>query len=475
MGRALFPIKKEHFEKMKKALLPLIAVLSCSLPAFAEQTDLSDQKNISVTVYNQNLALVKDVRTVKLRSGSLDLRFKDVASNIDPTSVSFKSLSDPKAFSILEQNYEYDLITPERLMEKYLNKEVDLLQPSGIQRATLLSSNEGYVYKIGERIHLQPPGQVILPKLPENLVSRPTLVWTLDNRKAMDHTVEASYLTGGLEWSVNYVLLADKDDRQVDLTGWVTLNNNSGAEYRNADLTLVAGDVHRAQRQSPLPMAAKTRMDSSSGGGFQEAPLFEYHSYHLARPATLKDRQIKQLTLLDAKGVPVVKRFFFQPNSYPVWYQSSERQKAKVSVSLEFPNSKAANLGMPLPKGLMRVYQADASNQLQFVGEDAIDHTPRDERVRIKLGEAFDLVGERWQTNFKRLGEHSSEASYKISLRNHKNVPVTVNAVEKLGGDWDIVEKSQDFTKTDSNTVEFKVDLPSGQERTLSYTVRTTY
>ncbi|HEY9765487.1 MAG TPA: hypothetical protein V6C82_03950, partial [Chroococcales cyanobacterium] len=285
--------------RKEKILFPLIVAMSMPLPVLAEQSDLSNQKNVSVTVYNQNLGLIKDVRTIKLKSGSLDLRFMDVASGIDPTSVSFKSLSDPKSIDILEQNYEYDLITPERLMEKYLNKEIDILQPTGIQRATLLSTNSGYVYKINDRVHLQPPGQVILPKLPENLVARPTLVWTLNNKKAMDQLVEASYLTSGLDWKVNYVLKSDKDNKNIDLTGWVTLNNNSGAEYRNADLTLVAGDIHRAEPEVPEESMYKSRMeeDSVAAPGFKEAPLFEYHSYHLEHPTTLKDRQTKQLTL----------------------------------------------------------------------------------------------------------------------------------------------------------------------------------
>ncbi len=446
------------------------------LPVFAEQSDLSSQKNISVTVYNRNLGLVKDVRTIKLKGGNLDLRFIDVASGIDPTSVSFKSLSDPSALSILEQNFEYDLITPERLMEKYLNKEIEILQTGGSQRATLLSTNSGYVYKIGDRVYLQPPGQVILPKLPDSLVSRPTLVWSLNNKKAMDHQVEASYLTSGLDWSANYVLKSSKDNKNIDLTGWVTLNNNSGTEYRNADLTLVAGDVNRVKNERSRSMGgAKRMMEAPAASNFQESPLFEYHSYHLDRPTTLKDRQNKQLTLLDAKEVPVTKRFYFQPSNYPIWHQSSERLKSKVSVFLEFMNSKKGNLGMPLPKGTMRVYQEDNLGKLQFIGEDNIDHTPKDEKVRIKLGEAFDVVGERWQTNYRKLGDRASEASYRVSLRNHKDVPVTVTVVEKLGGDWEITSKSLDYTKTDASTLEFNVGVPANQEKRLDFTVRTSY
>ncbi|MGE5707676.1 MAG: DUF4139 domain-containing protein, partial [Bacteroidota bacterium] len=247
--------------------------------------------------------------------------------------------------------------------------------------------------------------------------------------------------------------------------------------YKNADLTLVAGDVNRVREEMPPRpmMARKSLADAESGAGFQEAPLFEYHSYHLERTTTLKDRQTKQLTLLDAKGIPVTKRFLFQPTAYPLWYRSSDHQKNKVAVMLEFSNNQKSNLGMPLPKGVMRVYQDDPLGRMQFIGEDRIDHTPKDEKVKIKLGEAFDVVGDRWQTEYRELGNNQVEASYKISLRNHKEVPVTVTAIEKAGGDWEVTKKSQDFRKTDSSTLEFDVPIPANAERTVTYPVRVKY
>lgn len=461
---------------------PLQALLAASIgaaaaPALAEQSTLADQKEVAVTVYNENLGLVREVRALKLEAGARELKYADVASGIDPTSVSLRSLSAPQSLSVLEQNYEFDLLTPQSLLNKYVGQMVEIHTPTAVSQAQLLSTNEGQVYKIGDRIYLDPPGRVVLPKVPENLVARPTLVWGLQNDRAGEHRLDVSYLTRGLSWRANYVLVVDEAAAKSNLNGWVTLTNQSGATFQNAQLTLVAGDVNRVREEFQDRVRAPMLMAKSSEAGnqFQSQGLFEYHSYKLNRKTTLKDRQTKQLSLMSAGDVPTKRTYVYDSTRMPVWVQNSTRQSQKVDVFLEFKNDQASRMGMPLPKGTVRVYQADKDKQLQFVGEDAIDHTPRDEKVRIKMGQAFDLVGERAQTGYRVMGDRVVEASYTIKLRNHKDEAVTISALEQMGGDWEVTQKSRAFQKLDSQRIAFEVRVPARQEEVITYTVRTRY
>lgn len=455
---------------MRKCFLVILSYGMISTPAWADQADLSHQKEVAVTVYNNNLGFIKETRIVPLNAGHITLSYRDVASGIDPTSVSLKT-KDP-GIKVYEQNYEYDLITPERLMEKYVGKEIALLRDGRTTKATLLSTNEGYVYKVGEEIHLQPPGQIVLPKLPDNLVSQPTLIWSLDNSKAQAQSLEVGYLTSGMNWQTNYVLSLNPENTQASLAGWVTVNNQSGADYRNAKLTLVAGTPNRVRRGGNAPVMAKMAREEMDE--FTEDSVFEYHSYQLERPTTLKNRQSKQIALLSAKSVPVAKRYVFEAPPVPIWQSTAGKQSAKAQTWIDFNNTKAAQLGFALPKGIVRVYQ-ESQAQWQYVGEDSIDHTPRDEKVSLKVGEAFDIVGDRQQTKYHRLGDRQSESGYRIALRNHKDIPVTVTVVEKLSGDWSVTEKSQDYVKRDAQTLEFTVTIPARQEKVVTYTVKTVY
>ena len=465
-----------------RALLAVSTVMVGSLavsapPATAEQSTLADQREVAVTVYNDDLGLVREVRSVKLEAGARELSFADVAAAIDPTSVSLRSLTAPRGLSVLEQNYEYDLLTPHKLLDKYVGQVVEIHTPAAVSKAELLSTNEGQVYRIGDKIYLDPPGRVVLPRVPENLVARPTLNWTLANDRAGDHRLDVSYLTRGLSWKANYVLVVDEKATKANLNGWVTLNNQSGATYQNAKLTLVAGDVNRVREQFDEVARAPYAMAKSAAGGgqFEERGLFEYHSYALNRKTTLKDRQTKQLSLMTAAEIPTKRQYLFNAPQAPIWVQNRERQTRKVDVLLEFKNDQASRLGMPLPKGTVRVYQADKDAQLQFVGEDAIDHTPKDETIKIKLGQAFDLVGERVQTSYRTLGDRTAESSYRITLRNHKDEAVTITALERLGGDWEITQRSQSFRKLDAQQVAFDVTVAPHKEATVTYTVRTRY
>jgi hypothetical protein len=363
------------------------------------------QRDVMVTIYNGNLGLVKDTREVRLPAGTSEVQFADVAAQIDPTSVHLKSLTDSSGLRILEQNYEYDLLSSQKLLEKYVGRKVRLYQSNGSSLEATLLSTEGPVYDISGQLHVGHHGQIVFPSLPENLVSRPTLMWLLRNASTATQRIEASYLTGGITWKADYVVILNAADDRADLTGWVTIDNRSGSSYAEAALKLVAGDVNRAREDRTRQMmeAAAKSAAAPASRDFVSEGFFEYHLYTLDGRTTLKDKQTKQLTLMAAAGVPVRKELaFFGARDYYRTPHGTPMSNQKVSVFVELTNSKANNLGVPLPKGKVRVYKADQSGSQQLVGEDWIDHTPKDERVRIKMGEAFDVVGERIQRDWKR-------------------------------------------------------------------------
>jgi len=464
-----------------KRLTAFILALALGLPHAAGAAPVAitaaDQREIMVTVYNGNLGLVKDVREVRLDGGVIEAHFADVAAQIDPTSVHLRSLTDPSGLRILEQNYEYDLLSSEKLMEKYVGRKVRLYQPNGTYQEATLLSTRGPVYEINGQIHMGHFGSVVLPALPDNLVSKPTLAWLLRNNRSAPHRVEASYLTAGISWKSDYVMLINAADTRADLTGWVTITNQSGATYRDAALKLVAGDVNRAvsrdDARRALELAAAKPASLAADRDFKSEGFFEYHLYTLDGRTTIKDNQTKQLALLSAADVPVDKRFiYYGAASYHRSQYGTPISNQKIGVYLDLKNSKENRLGMPLPKGRVRVYKADASGSQQLVGEDWIDHTPRDERVRIKMGEAFDVVGERVQKDWRRLGSNLYESEWEITLRNHKPEAVTVEVVEPMPGDWEMIKSSYPHEKVQAFTARFNIPVPKDGVATLTYRVR---
>jgi len=446
------------------------------------ETTLKDQTDVAVTIYNNDLALVRDRRKIKLLPGEQSLRFMDVAEKIRPETVSLKSISAPGALAILEQNYAYDLMSPAKLMEKYVGKQVRLVNLSTEVNfsqvdAELLSVNESPVYKVGRDIYLGHPGQVVLPDIPENLIAKPTLIWILQNN-GTDHDVEVTYLTAGIGWKADYVVTLDKTETKLDLEGWVTLNNQSGAQYTNAQMKVVAGEVNIVQpeRQVMLDKAAGAVMQRMAAPApMREETFAEYHLYTLPRRTTIKQNESKQVSLLTAAAVPVTKVYEYRGNegfySQPIPPQKEE----KVGVFLKMMNKEENHLGMPLPAGVMRVYQEDTEKMLQFAGEDRIKHTPKDEEVRLRLGNAFDVVGERTQTDFQRLSDRIFESAYEIKIRNHKQNDITVDVVEPMTEDWTILEKSHEFVKKDARTAVFSLPVPVNGETVLKYRVRVKY
>jgi hypothetical protein len=391
--------------------------------------------------------------------------------------------------TILEQNFDFDLLTPHKLLEKYVGKEVRLVRmhpESGEDRfetARVLAANDGVVLQIGDRIETGVPGRLVFSNVPATLRDRPTLVISLDNAAPGLQTMELSYLTGGLGWRADYVAELNPDDTALDLSGWVTLTNQSGTTYRNALLQLVAGDVNRVREEmhlrSDVVMAAG--MVKEAAPQMREESLFEYHLYTLQRPTTIKDNQTKQVSLLNAAGVVINKEFRLQGNpNYYRGQQGGVGEKLKVGVFVEFDNRKRDNLGMPLPKGIVRVYKQDQQGRPQFVGEDRIDHTPENEAVRLKLGDAFDVTAERRQTDFRKLGgdgryNYRFESAYEITLQNAKEEEVTVTVAEPVPGDWHMLQESHSHTKAAADTALWKIRVPAKGEAVLTYRVEVSY
>jgi hypothetical protein len=452
-------------------------------------TTLADQSEVSVTVYNSNLALVRDVRQISLPPGESLLRFMDIAASINPATVHFRSIAEPTKLGVLEQNYEYDLLDPNKLLQKYVGREVTLVRAkldSGTTqydevKATLLSLNGAPVWKIGNEIVTGLSYESIrFPQLPDNLYERPTLLWTLQNSGARQHKVEASYLTSNLSWSADYVLNVGKDEASGDLDGWVTLVNHSGAAFKNAQLQLVAGDLNRVFAENGMD---KMRAMSAIAGApappapFQQEAFSEYHLYSLSRHTSISDQESKQISLLNASHFPLQKVYVVNGQSYYFRNGAQPGAPAKdpVQVFYKFKNENKAGLGMPLPAGTIRVYQADSRGGSLFAGEDHIDHTPKDETISLHIGNAFDIVAERKQTDYKALSSRLYEYEYEITLRNHKDIPVTVEVNEPIGGDWEMVNSSYKFTKTAAFAAQFEVPVDKDGTSVLKYRVRVKY
>ncbi len=462
-------------------------ILAEQAPSTDLTTTLDDQTELSITVYNSDIALIRDVRTLRLAPGTGSLRFMDIAATVNPATVHFRSLTEPSRVSVLEQNYEYDLLEPDKLLRKYVGRDVTLVrtrQEGGTTRqeevtAHLLSYNSAPVWRIGNEIvtglHAD---HIRFPELPDSLFSRPTLIWTIENGGAASHQVEASYLAGQLAWSADYVLTVARDDKTAGVDGWVTLTNNSGTAFRNARLQLVAGDLNRVRRELAPMMAreADTINVSASAPMAQEA-FSEYHLYTLGRKTTINNSQTKQVSMLEGTGVPVQKRYVVNGQSY--YYRNAQRPGAPikdlVQVFYQMKNAEQGGLGIPMPAGTVRVYQQDARGGVHFVGEDRIGHTPKDETLNLKIGNAFDVVAERNQIDFEKISDRVYEMEYEITLRNHKATPITVEVNEPLGGTWRIVRASHDPTKTAAFAAQFMVPVAADGEAVLKYRVRVTW
>ncbi len=468
-------------------------LLALSQATFAGQvtSTASERVSVAVTVYNDGRGLVREERNVDLGAGVNEVRFMDVAEQIQAPTVRVAPV-EGAPFNVLEQNYEYDLLSPAKLLDKYVGQTITLVQQKLMNNSTvdepveakLLSNNNGTVWEIGGKIVVNPPySRMIFPSVPENLIARPTLVWQIGAPAAGRRRFEASYITGGMQWSADYVLSLDAAEEKAGLQGWVTINNHSGASYQDAKLKLVAGDVHKAQPPvQTLELRQRNDMVMAAGAPapFQEEGLFEYHLYTLDRPSTIRNAQTKQIQLLQAEGIRITKDYVLNGGTQyfqSVW--SGPASKEKIAVYISFKNAEATpGLGQPMPKGIVRVFKKDRSGSPQLIGEDNIDHTPRNEEVRLELGNAFDIVAERRQTDFRNLGGRPGtlyESAHEIKIRNQKDTPVTVRVVEPLGGEWTMVETSIPNRKTAAFESQWDVPVPAGGETVLTYRVRVKY
>lgn len=450
-----------------------------------QSTTLSDQTDLALTVYNSNIALIRDVRQLTLPNGLFRLKLMDIAATVNPATVHFRSLNDPDKLGVIEQNYEYDLLEPAKLLHKYVGKEVTLVrtyQENGTTKheeikATLLADNNGPVWKIGNDIVTGMYAESYrFPEVPANLYDRPTLLMTLENSGARKQQIETSYLATNLSWNADYVLTVGRDDKAADLDGWVTLTNNSGTAFHNARLQLVAGDLNRLP-QSRLAGAMEDRamaMKAANAQQFAQESFSEYHLYTLGRKTSVEDKETKQISLLQGSGVPVQK--IFVVNGQNFYYHNAQNPgspiKDPVMVFYKFKNEEQAGLGMPLPAGNVRVYQKDSKGNILFIGEDRIDHTPKDEMVTVHIGNAFDVISERKQTDYKRIDTHTWEMEFEITLRNHKDNSITVEVNEPIGGDWEMLSSTYKYTKTAAWAAQFDVPVAANGTSVLKYRIR---
>ena len=472
-----------------------ITVYSSADPAgfnpqqFIQQQRMSGQDNVwGVPGYG----VIKVVRKVAVPKGVGELAFTDVAAWIDPTTVSFNDLDDAKT-TVLEQNFQFDLVSPSKLMEKFLGREISLAVAMGDGvsnvRGTLLSANQGsVVLQTAEGVKIVPMAgaQLQLGELPGGLLTKPTLVWRLASESGGEHLVRTTYQTAGMTWRSDYNIVINGSDTRGDITAWVTLMNLSGASYEGAELKLVAGDVHKVQAQ-PMIAGRAMRMEAmamADAAGFQEKEFADFHLYTLPRRTDVLQNSTQQIALFPpVSGFKVKRELVFDftggmgaPGQPILDRDFVIASKAKPSILVSFENKKDNSLGMPLPKGKIRVYKEDPSDgTLEFIGEDLIDHTPRNETVKIRLGEAFDVVGERIRSDFtidnaaRRMTE-----TFKIELRNQKSAAQKVRVIERpyRWTNWEITAKNTEFAKLDSGTIAFEVDVPSEGARTIEYTVR---
>ena len=469
-----------------KHWIVMVMLVAVAMPAVAQE-----KEGVALTVYNGGYGVVREVRILDIAADG-NVKFKDVAVRIDATTVHFKSLTDPKA-KLLEQNYQYDLVSADKLLKKYIDKKIEVVCEGKSYAGTLLSFDGRQIVLKEEKgglVMIQRPDNVRdirFKVLPEGLLTKPTLLWLVATEKAGKHLCEVTYQTTGLGWHAEYVMVLGAGDASADLSGWVSVQNNSGKIYKNAKLKFIAGDVRRV---APAPRPSRRRAELSKAAmadGMAEKAFFEYHMYTLERPSTVADNEVKQLEMFSpVRGMKVTKKFLYEPMKGFRWYGGFNINRSygvtsykKVHVFIEFRNDKANKLGIPLPAGKVRVYKQDPDDKaMEFIGEERIDHTPKDEKLELRIGNAFDIVGERKQTDFKseRSRKWMSE-TIKIKIRNHKKEAVTVRCKEPLcrAKNWRIMEKSHDFKKLDANTIAFDVKVEPDGETKITYTVEYTW
>lgn len=472
-------------EKIGFIILCAILLAAAGVSQAEMVTTSKDQKKISLTIYNSDLALVRDVRQISLPVGEHVLAFKEISSKIMPETALIKA----ENIQVIEQNFEFDLLSPNTLLKKYVGKDVTVSRTNpktGEEKqfqAKVLSMADGLVYKVGNQIETRLDGRLIFPDVPPNLREKPTLTMLMNVEKDGSRPFELSYLTRGLSWKADYVAELNPAEDRLDLKGWVTLTNYSGAGYDKALLQLVAGDVNQVRHRAPVPLEAERRLPriaQAKSASVAQETLFEYHLYTIGRPTTIKNNQSKQIALLEEDGGICVKRLVLEPMpSRFYWNRSGQVYKKKsVGVYLWFKNDKESNFGLPKPAGIIRVYKKDKSGFTQFLGEDRISHTPENEEIEIKMGDAFDVTADRKQTQFSFVASPDKnrriyENEFEIKLKNAKDKDIIVKIMEHIPGEWKILRESHPHEKEDASTIFWQVKIPAKSEKILTFRVRT--
>ncbi len=453
--------------KALKFLLILILLLAVTATAYADTT-----KSMTVTIYNNDRALINEVRSMALPQGRSRVEFLGVPQTVEPQTLQIQSRTAPAKFSVLDMNYEYDLVTTENLLDHYIGKEINIILPDPadaneriLRKGTLLANNDKPIFRIGNEIYVGPYSSIQLPALPEGLRARPALVWLVDNKGPAKQDVEVSYLARKFGWSADYVLKVDRKNQKAGLSGWVTLTNNSGMAFRNTNLKLVAGDVNEVGPE-PVFKNRTMAMESVSAAGMQEESFFEYHLYTLPRPVDIANKQTKQVSLLQAPSVAVAKELVCEYNAFQT---AREPVKPDVNVFLKFRNDKKSGLGIPLPEGTVRAYQESSDGSILLIGEDRMDHTPKGEEVRLTMGKSFDVTVERKQLLFQKVSKNSYRLSWQIHVRNASDEPRTVLLREFLPGKWQLQKYDHKFKRLHGAGIEFTVDAAPDTDVVITY------
>ncbi len=474
-----------------KTLTSVIFLGAATLAAFAQP---------ALTIYNQNFAVVRDTVPLDLKSGANAVRYADATAQVEPDSVILRDPAGKHSLQILEQNYRNDPVSQELLLSLFEGKTIDFqnermkdnttvreLIPGKIVRSGFIpgGNNEQPIIEVNGKLQFSLPGQPLFPDLGNDTILKPAFNWLLQSDKPGKFDAEVGYITGGFDWSASYNLVSPEKGDQCDLVGWITMNNNSGKTFENAKIKLMAGDVNKIQTDrmalgGMMRMKAMNMAMAAPEPAVTEKAFDEFHLYSIARPTTLHDHETKQVEFVHAEKMlaPTIyvydgaTGYQFYGLNYDQGYGQSDNKK--VLVQREFKNAETNQLGIALPKGKLRFYRRDADGQMEFVGEDMIDHTPRNETIRVTTGNAFDLVGERKQTNFRvDTGDKWIDESFEIKLRNRKKEPVEIRVVEHLyrWSNWNITAKSDDFVKKDAQTIEFRVPVKPDEEKIITYTV----
>ena len=475
---------------MRRALLYFLLCIALFAPLAGtalppeRTTTVADRRFINLTVYNAGTALVHDRRQIRLENGLNRIAWRDVSASMDPTSALLASMNAANRIDVLEQNFDYDLLDPSALLQRYVGKYVTVVHEARFagerdtrERARVLSVNGGVVLQYRDRIETQLRGYIIYPVAPRDFRDRPTLVLDVASAQSGEQLVDLSYLTSGMSWYATYVGVLSPDERSLGLTGLVTLSNNSGASYENARLQLVAGNVNIVQNGTSVVRALKTiaAVSDMYQNQPQQENYFEYHLYTMPHPTTVLDKQTKQLTLLAARDIPVHKTLELRGS--PDYYRSAEPDlgdKLPIGVYVSFEN-RGGDLGIPLPAGIVRIYKNDSHGLSQFLGSDQVDHTPRFETVRLHLGNSFDVTARKKQTDFRFTGTCTTDSSYAITLGNAKSTPQDVLVVEPIPAQWSITSENMPHKKSSASTANWNVHLPPEQHATLQYTAHVTW